>query len=214
MTHDAVLHGANIARIAGARRQWRVRTDCAQFDELVRDADAGRRGRPAYNCGILRRATPSPNTQTMTARRRTRSDCQWSSEIFRARWPQTYGLYADGPIRCAISPAVALSGRTASSMIGGSRSESASDASAGCAREAAMAGRPSEDLTFTGARVWPARMPAGAAAVFVTILQEHAHNASALRPALVKAGPIILADEMDQSLRTRTVPNNDEGWGR
>ncbi len=98
LTHDAVRHGAKIGSNSwGNDVQGDYDIDCAQFDELVRDADAGTPGDQPYieefsagNAGPQSGSIGSPAAAKNVI-------ATGASENVPNTLAATYGLYADGP---------------------------------------------------------------------------------------------------------------------
>ena len=98
LTHDAVRHGAKIGSNSwGNDVQGEYDTDCAQFDALVRDADAGTAGDQPYieefsagNAGPQAGSIGSPAAAKNVI-------ATGASENDTGTLAATYGLYADGP---------------------------------------------------------------------------------------------------------------------
>jgi len=71
----------------------------------------------------------------------------------------------------------------------------------------------SQEYLYQGGTSQSGPHVSGAAAVFVQFYRE-THGGLTPSPALVKAALINSATDMDDSVETDPVPNNDEGWGR
>ncbi|MDR3456505.1 MAG: S8 family serine peptidase [Verrucomicrobiae bacterium] len=217
LTHDAVRHGAKIGSNSwGNDVQGDYDTDCAQFDELVRDADAGT---PGYQPYILEfsAGNAGPASQTIGSPAGAKNViATGASENVPGTLAQTYGLYADGIDTMAdfSSRGPCADGRIKPDLVAPG-SWIASAASRAAPNEDAIAWSPIDDFyVFMGGTSMSGPHAAGAAAVFVQFYQA-THTNAVPSPALVKAALINSADELDESNGgPGPVPNNDEGWGR
>ena len=217
LTHDAVRHGAKIGSNSwGNDSQGDYDTDCAQFDELVRDADAGTAGYQPYILEFSA-GNAGPNSQTINSPASAKNViATGASQNDPATLASTYGLYADGRDTMAdfssrgpcadgrIKPDVVAPG----SWIASAASQNALDL-------AATSWSVIDDYyVYMGGTSMAGPHAAGAAAVFVQFYQA-THTNALPSPALVKAALINSADELDQANGgPGPVPNNDEGWGR
>src|ERR1017187_4987098 len=217
LTHDAVRHGAKIGSNSwGNDVQGEYDTDCAQFDELVRDADAGTAGDQPY---ILEFSSGNagPGSQTVGSPAAAKNViATGASENVPGTLAMTYGLYADGPdTMCDFSSrGPCADGRIKPDLVAPG-SWIASAASSAAPNEAAIAWTAIDDLyVFMGGTSMSGPHAAGAAAVFVQFYKS-THTNAGPSPALVKAALINSADELDEANGgPGPVPNNDEGWGR
>ncbi|HEX7576772.1 MAG TPA: S8 family serine peptidase, partial [Verrucomicrobiae bacterium] len=216
LTHDAVRHGAKIGSNSwGNDVQGDYDTDCAQFDELVRDADAGTAGDQPYieefsagNAGPQAGSIGSPAAAKNVI-------ATGASENVPGTLAMTYGLYADGPdTMCDFSSrGPCADGRIKPDLVApGSWIASAASR---VTDETGVAWTVIDDLyVYMGGTSMAGPYAAGAAAVFVQFYRSTHANAMP-SPALVKAALINSADELDQANGgPGPVPNNDEGWGR
>ncbi len=217
LTHDAVRHGAKIGSNSwGNDVQGDYDTDCAQFDELVRDADAGTAGDQPYILEFSA-GNAGPGSQTIGSPACAKNViATGASENVPGTLALTYGLYADGPDTMAdfSSRGPCADGRIKPDLVAPG-SWIASAASSAAPNEAAIAWTAIDDFyVFMGGTSMAGPHAAGAAAVFVQFYQS-THTNAVPSPALVKAALINSADELDQANGgPGPVPNNDEGWGR
>ncbi len=217
LTRDAVRHGAKIGSNSwGNDVTGEYDTDCAQFDELVRDADAGTAGYQPY---ILEFSAGNSGPGSMTIGSPACAKnviATGASQNIPGTLAMTYGLYADGPDTMAdfSSRGPCADGRIKPDLVAPG-SWIASAASSSAPDEASIAWTAIDDLyVYMGGTSMAGPHAAGAAAVFVQFYQI-THTNAIPSPALVKAALINSADELDQSNGgPGPVPNNDEGWGR
>jgi hypothetical protein len=216
LTHDAVRHGAKIGSNSwGNDVQGDYDLDCAQFDELVRDADAGTPGDQPYieefsagNAGPQSGSIGSPAAAKNVI-------ATGASENVPNTLAATYGLYADGPdTMCDFSSrGPCADGRIKPDLVApGSWIASAASR---ITDETGVAWTVIDDLyVYMGGTSMSGPHAAGAAAVFVQFYKS-THTNAMPSPALVKAALINSADELDQANGgPGPAPNNDEGWGR
>src|SRR5215831_7149322 len=180
LTHDAVRHGARIGSNSwGNDVQGEYDTDCAQFDELVRDADAGT---PGYQPYILEfsAGNAGPGTQTIDSPACAKNViATGASENEAGTLALTYGLYADGPDTMAdfSSRGPCADGRIKPDLVAPG-TWIASVASSAAPNEASIAWSPIDDLyVFMGGTSMSGPHAAGAAAVFVQFYQKNHTNA-------------------------------------
>jgi hypothetical protein len=217
LTHDAVRHGAKIGSNSwGNDVQGEYDIDCAQFDELVRDADAGTAGDQPYILEFSA-GNAGPNTQTIGSPACAKNViATGASENVPGTLAETYGLYADGPdTMCDFSSrGPCADGRIKPDLVAPG-SWIASAASSAAPDEAAIAWTAIDNFyVYMGGTSMSGPHAAGAAAVFVQFYQS-THNNAVPSPALVKAALINSADELDEANGgPGPIPNNDEGWGR
>ena len=217
LTRDAVRHGARIGSNSwGNDVQGDYDIDAAQFDELVRDADAGTAGDQPYVLEFSA-GNAGPDSQTMDSPASAKNViATGASENVPGTLALTYGLYADGPdTMCDFSSrGPCADGRIKPDLVAPG-SWIASAASSAAPDEAAIAWTAIDNFyVYMGGTSMSGPHAAGAAAVFVQYYQS-THTNAVPSPALVKAALINSADELDQSNGgPGPVPNNDEGWGR
>jgi len=217
LTHDAVRNGAKIGSNSwGNDVQGDYDSDCAQFDELVRDADANTPGDQPYieefsagNAGPQAGTIGSPAAAKNVI-------ATGASENTPGTLALTYGLYGDGAdTMCDFSSrGPCADGRIKPDLVAPG-SWIASAASAAAPNEAAIAWSPIDDYyVYMGGTSMAGPHAAGAAAVFVQFYKT-THTNAMPSPALVKAALINSADELDElNGGPGPAPNNDEGWGR
>ena len=217
LTHDGVRHGAKIGSNSwGNDVQGEYDIDCAQFDELVRDADADTAGDQPYILEFSA-GNAGPNTQTIDSPACAKNViATGASENVPGTLAETYGLYADGSdTMCDFSSrGPCADGRIKPDLVAPG-SWIASAASSAAPDEAAIAWTAIDNYyVYMGGTSMSGPHAAGAAAVFVQFYQSTHTNATP-SPALVKAALINSADELDEANGgPGPVPNNDEGWGR
>ncbi len=217
LTHDAVRHGAKIGSDSwGNDVQGEYDTDCAQFDELVRDADAGTAGDQPYILEFSA-GNAGPGSQTMDSPACAKNViATGASENVPGTLAETYDLYADGPdTMCDFSSrGPCADGRIKPDLVAPG-SWIASAASSAAPDESAIAWTVIDDYyVYMGGTSMSGPHAAGAAAVFVQYYQT-THTNAVPSPALVKAALINSADELDEANGgPGPIPNNDEGWGR
>jgi subtilisin family serine protease len=210
MTRDAVRAGAKIGSNSwGDDTQGRYDISAAEFDELVRDADALTLGDQPYilefsagNAGPASQTMDSPAVgKNVIATGASQND---RAGLF---------IYEDGPDAMAdfssrgpaedgrIKPDLVAPGTWIASL----QSESASSDNAWL---------PIDNYyQFQGGTSQAGPHVSGAAAVFVQYYRSLHTNATP-SPALVKAALINSAVDMDDFAGTAAIPNGDEGWGR
>jgi hypothetical protein len=207
LTHDAVRAGAVIGSNSwGDDVQGRYDLSAAEFDGLVRDADADTPGDQPYilefsagNAGPGAQSMDSPavgkNVIATGASENNRfdffiyTDGQETMADFSSRGP-----CEDGRIK----PDVVAPGTWIASL----QSESATDETAWLAID--------NYYQYEGGTSQSGPHASGAAAVFVQYYRQ-THAGATPSPALVKAALINSAVDLED---TDPVPNNDEGWGR
>lgn len=210
LTHDAKRAGAVVGSNSwGDDTQGRYDLNAAEFDALVRDADAEKPGDQPYilefsngNAGPGAQTVGSPavakNVIATGASENDRTDLY---------------IYTDGPDVMAdfssrgpcedgrIKPDVVAPGTWIASL----QSSYASD-------QYAWLGI-SPNYQYQGGTSQAGPHVSGAAAVFVQYYRDGHTNATP-SPALVKAALINSAIPLDESFGNSPVPNMDEGWGR
>jgi len=217
LTHDAVRNGAKIGSNSwGNDVQGDYDLDCAQFDELVRDADAGTAGYQPYILEFSA-GNSGPGSQTIGSPACAKNViATGASENVPGTLAQTYGLYAEGPdTMCDFSSrGPCADGRLKPDLVAPG-SWIASAASSAAFDLAGTSWTVIDDYyVYMGGTSMSGPHAAGAAAVFVQFYQS-THTNAVPSPALVKAALINSADELDQANGgPGPVPNNDEGWGR
>lgn len=209
LTRDATRAGAVIGSNSwGDDTQGRYDLSAAEFDALVRDADALAVGDQPYilefsagNAGPALKTIGSPAVAKNVI---ATGACQSSR--------QDFFIYADGIDSMAdfssrgpcedgrIKPDVVAPGTWIASL-----------QSASATNENAWA--PIDDYyQYEGGTSQAGPHASGAAAVFVQYYRSLFTNTPS--PALVKAALINSAVDMDDTVETGPVPNADEGWGR
>ncbi len=217
LTHDAVRAGAKVGSNSwGNDVQGEYDLDCAQFDELVRDADAGTAGYQPYILEFSA-GNAGPNSQTIASPACAKNViATGASDNAPATLSTTYGLYADGIDTMAdfSSRGPCADGRIKPDVVAPG-TWIASAASSFALNLAGTSWTVIDDLyVFMGGTSMAGPHAAGAAAVFVQFYKA-THTNAIPSPALTKAALINSADELDQANGgPGPVPNNDEGWGR
>jgi subtilisin family serine protease len=217
LTRDAVRAGAQIgANSWGNDVQGEYDIDAAQFDELVRDADASTPGDQPYILEFSA-GNAGPDSETMDSPASGKNViATGASENVPGTLAETYGLYADGSDTMAdfSSRGPCEDGRIKPDLVAPG-TWIASAASSAAPDEAAIAWSPIDNFyVFMGGTSMSGPHAAGAAAVFVQYYKS-LHTNAVPSPALVKAALINSADELDESNGgPGPIPNNDEGWGR
>jgi len=217
LTRDAVRGGAQIGSNSwGNDVQGAYDTDAAQFDELVRDADASTPGDQPYIL-VFAAGNAGPNSQTLDSPASGKNVLAVGAcENVPGILALTYALYADGADTVAdfssrgpcedgrIKPDVVAPGTWIASL-----------ASSAAPNEAAIAWTVIDNYyVYMGGTSMSAPHGAGAVADFVQYYRAF-HSNSTPSPALVKAALINSANELDQSNGgPGPIPNFDEGWGR
>ena len=215
LTHDAVRHGAKIGSNSwGNDVQGDYDTDAAQFDELVRDADAGTAGDQPYILEFSA-GNAGPDSQTIGSPATAKNViATGASENVPNTLAETYGLYADGPDTMAdfSSRGPCADGRIKPDLV--APGTWIASAASSFADESAVAWTVIDDYyVYMGGTSMSGPHAAGAAAVFLQFYKS-THTNAVPSPALVKAALINSADELDESNGgPGPVPNNDEGWG-
>jgi hypothetical protein len=210
LTHDAVRAGAVIGSNSwGDDVQGEYDLSAAEFDGLVRDADAGQPGDQPYilefsagNAGPGEQTIDSPavakNVIATGASENDRPDFFIYADGIDAMADfSSRGPCADGRIK----PDVVAPG----TWIASTRSVYADDDNAWAPISA--------NYMYQGGTSQAGPHVSGAAAVFVQYYRS-LHGGVTPSPALVKAALINSAVDMDDASGTLPAPNNDEGWGR
>ena len=211
MTHDAVRAGAEIGSNSwGDDTQGRYDVSAAEFDALVRDADAETFGDQPYilefsagNAGGGAQTIGSPavakNVIASGASQNNRFDFFIYDEGSEAMADfSSRGPCEDGRIK----PDVVAPGTWIASL----RSPVGDDGNAWLDIDS--------DYLYMGGTSQAGPQVSGAAAVFVQYYRETYPDLGTPSPALVKAALIHSAVDMDDASGTASTPNMDEGWGR
>ena len=196
LTRDAVRAGAQIgANSWGNDVQGEYDIDAAQFDELVRDADASTPGDQPYILEFSA-GNAGPDSETMDSPASGKNViATGASENVPGTLAETYGLYADGPDTMAdfSSRGPCQDGRIKPDLVAPG-TWIASAASSAAPDEAAIAWSPIDDYyVYMGGTSMSGPHAAGAAAVFVQYYKS-LHTNAVPSPALVKAALINSAD--------------------
>jgi len=217
LTQDAVRHGAKIGSNSwGDDVQGEYDLDASQFDELVRDADAGTAGDQPYVLEFSA-GNAGPDTQTMDSPASGKNViATGASENVTGTLAETYGLYADGPdTMCDFSSrGPCADGRLKPDLVAPG-SWIASAASSAATNESAIAWSTIDNYyVYMGGTSMSGPHAAGAAACFMQYYRS-LHTNAVPSPALVKAALINSAEELDEANGgPGPIPNDDEGWGR
>lgn len=215
MTRDAKRAGADIGSNSwGDDTQGRYDVSAMEFDALVRDADALALGDQPYILEFSA-GNAGPGAQTIGSPAVAKNViATGASQNNRFNLPiEEFPIYDTGQETMAdfssrgpcedgrIKPDVTAPG----SWIASLRSIYANDD---------FAWWPiSENYMYQGGTSQAGPHVSGAAAVFVQYWRE-SHSNVTPSPAMVKAALINSATDMDDTIETDPVPNNDEGWGR
>lgn len=211
LTRDAVRAGAVIGSNSwGDEVQGRYDLGAAQFDALVRDADAETPGEQPYtlvfsagNAGPASRTLNSPATAKNVIATGACENDRFDFLTYAKGQNTVADFSSRGPCEDGrIKPDVLAPGTWIASL----RSSAATDQNGAWAPI-------SDQYQYDGGTSQAGPHVAGAAAVFVQFYRE-THTNAAPSPALVKAALIHSAVDMDDSAGTGPVPNSDEGWGR
>lgn len=215
MTRDATRAGAVIGSNSwGDDTQGRYDVFAYEFDQLVRDADLLRNGDQPYilefsagNAGPGARTINTPavakNVIATGACNSDRDNLPFEEFAIYDAGPETMADFSSrGPCEDGrIKPDLVAPGTWIASL----RSVYANDDNAWWPI--------SDAYLYQGGTSQSGPHVSGAAAVFVQYWRETRGNAIP-SPALVKAALLNSAADMDDSIETHPVPNNDEGWGR
>jgi subtilisin family serine protease len=210
LTRDAVRAGAVIGSNSwGDDTQGRYDLSAAEFDALVRDADALALGDQPYILEFSAgNAGPGPQTigSPAVAKNVIATGASQNDRL-------DFFIYADGPEAMAdfssrgpcedgrIKPDLVAPGTWIASL----QSESATDENSWAPI--------SPNYQYQGGTSQAGPHASGAAAVFVQFYRQTRTNAIP-SPALVKAALINSAHDLDNDIETDPTPNMDEGWGR
>jgi len=218
LTRDAVQAGAQIgANSWGNDVQGAYDLDAAEFDELVRDADADPTNGDQPYILEFSAGNAGPNSETLDSPATGKNVIAVGATENVPNTPaETYGLYADGPDTVAdfSSRGPCQDGRVKPDLVAPG-TWIASAASSAAPNENAIAWLPIDNYyVYMGGTSMSGPHVAGAAAVFVQYYRRMITN-TVPSPALVKAALINAAEELDEANGgPGPVPNNDEGWGR
>ncbi len=210
LTRDAVRAGAIIGSNSwGDDVQGRYDLSAAEFDALVRDADAETPGEQPYilefsagNAGPGMQTMDSPAVGKNVIATGASQNERFEFFIYADGQDATADFSSRGPCEDGrIKPDLVAPGTWIASL----QSGSAGDYNAWSPI--------SSYYQFQGGTSQAGPHVSGAAAVFVQYYRENYGNATP-SPALVKAALINSAVDMDDSIETGPVPNFDEGWGR
>jgi hypothetical protein len=210
LTHDAKRAGAVVGSNSwGDDTQGQYDLNSAEFDALVRDADAETPGDQPYilefsagNAGPGVQTVGSPavakNVIATGASENDRTDLY---------------IYTDGPDVMAdfSSRGPCKDGRIKPDVVAPGTWISSLQSSAATDQYAWMGISP--NYQYQGGTSQAGPHVSGAAAVFVQYYRDTHTNATP-SPALVKATLINSATPLDESFGNLPVPNMDEGWGR
>jgi hypothetical protein len=210
LTRDATTAGADIGSNSwGDDTQGRYDISAAEFDALVRDANAQLAGDQPYilefsagNAGPGAQTIGSPAVAKNVIATGASQNNRFDYFIYDAGQEAMADFSSRGPAEDGrIKPDVVAPGTWISSL----RSPLGND-------EFAWADI-SFNYLFQGGTSQAGPQVSGAAAVFVQWYRDQ-NNGTTPSPALVKAALINSAVDMDDATETDPVPNNDEGWGR
>ncbi|HKQ38925.1 MAG TPA: S8 family serine peptidase [Verrucomicrobiae bacterium] len=210
LTRDAVRAGADIGSNSwGDDTQGRYDLSAAEFDALVRDADALAPGAQQFilefsagNAGPGEQTIGSPAVAKNVIATGASQNDRFDFIIYAEGQDAMADFSSRGPCEDGrIKPDVVAPGTWIASL---------KSASAGT--ENAWA-EISENYIYQGGTSQAGPQVSGAAAVLVQYLRD-IYGIVRPAPALVKAALIHSAIDMDDSFGTAPAPNPDEGWGR
>ncbi|MEY2409756.1 MAG: hypothetical protein QOF48_2426 [Verrucomicrobiota bacterium] len=210
LTHDAVRAGAEIGSNSwGDDTQGRYDVSAAEFDALVRDADAGTLGDQPYilefsagNAGPGVQTIGSPAVAKNVIATGASQNNRFDFFIFDEGEDAMADFSSRGPAEDGrIKPDVVAPGTWIASL----RSTFADDNNAWA--------EISDNYLYQGGTSQAGPHVSGAAAVFVQYYRE-TYASGTPSPALVKAALINSAVDMEDGIGTGPAPNMDEGWGR
>ena len=210
LTRDAVSGGAVIGSNSwGDDTQGRYDSFAAEFDALVRDADAETPGDQPYilefsagNAGPGRQSIGSPAVAKNVIATGASQNNRFDSIIYVEGQEAMADFSSRGPAEDGrIKPDVVAPGTWIASL----KSSSASDQYAW----ESISG----NYQYQGGTSQAGPQVSGAAAVFVQYYRS-LYGGATPSPALVKAALINSAVDMAAGAGTAPVPNQDEGWGR
>ena len=210
MTHDAVRAGAEIGSNSwGDDTQGRYDVSAAEFDALVRDADAETFGDQPYilefsagNAGGGAQTIGSPAVAKNVIASGASQNNRFEFFVYEEGQEAMADFSSRGPCEDGrIKPDVTAPGTWIASL----RSPFGDDNNAWA--------DISPNYMYQGGTSQSGPHVSGAAAVFVQYYRQ-TYAIGTPSPALVKAALINSAVDMDDSYGTEPTPNNDEGWGR
>ena len=210
LTRHAVSAGADIASNSwGEDTQGRYDLSAAEFDALVRDADALTLGDQQYiiefsagNAGPGAQTIGSPAVAKNVIATGAAQNNRFDFFIYDSGQEAMADFSSRGPCEDGrIKPDITAPGTWIASL----RSALADDENAWSPI--------SDNYLYQGGTSQAGPHVSGGAAVFVQYYKEN-HGGAKPSPALVKAALINSAVDMDDTVETPAVPNNDEGWGR
>jgi len=210
LTHDAVRAGAEIGSNSwGDDTQGRYDVSAAEFDALVRDADAETVGDQQYilefsagNAGPGAQTIGSPAVAKNVIASGAAQNNRFDFFIYEEGQEAMADFSSRGPCEDGrIKPDVVAPGTWIASL----RSPFGDDNNAWA--------DISPNYMYQGGTSQSGPHVSGAAAVFVQYYRQ-TFAIGTPSPALVKAALINSAVDMDDAFGTEPTPNNDEGWGR
>lgn len=210
LTRDATRAGAVIGSNSwGDDTHGRYDLSAMEFDELVRDADFLKPGDQPYilefsagNAGPAAQTIGSPAVAKNVIATGACQNDRFDLFIYDIGSDAMADFSSRGPCEDGrIKPDLVAPGTWIASL----QSAAAGDENAWLPID--------EYYQFQGGTSQAGPHVSGAAAVFVQFYRE-LHGGHTPSPALVKAALINAAVDMDDSVDTPPVPNNDEGWGR
>ena len=210
LTHDAVRAGAEIGSNSwGEDTQGRYDVSAAEFDALVRDADAEVAGDQQYilefsagNAGPGPQTIGSPAVAKNVIATGASQNNRFDFFIYAEGQDAMADFSSRGPCEDGrIKPDVVAPGTWIASL----RSPYGDDNNAW--------GEISENYLYQGGTSQAGPQVSGAAAVFVQYYRQ-TYAIGTPSPALVKAALINSAVDMFDESGTTPTPNMDEGWGR
>ena len=210
LTHDAVRAGAEIGSNSwGDDTQGRYDVSAAEFDALVRDADAETAGDQQYilefsagNAGPGAQTIGSPAVAKNVIASGAAQNNRFDFFIYEEGQEAMADFSSRGPCEDGrIKPDVVAPGTWIASL----RSPFGDDNNAWA--------DISPNYMYQGGTSQSGPHVSGAAAVFVQYYRQ-TFAIGTPSPALVKAALINSAVDMDDAFGTEPTPNNDEGWGR
>ncbi len=210
LTRDAVSAGADIASNSwGEDTQGRYDLSAAEFDALVRDADTLTAGDQPYiiefsagNAGPGAQTIGTPAVAKNVIATGAAQNNRFDFFIYDTGQEAMADFSSRGPCEDGrIKPDITAPGTWIASL----RSALANDENAWSPI--------SDNYLYQGGTSQAGPHVSGGAAVFVQYYKDN-HGGVKPSPALVKAALINSAVDMDDTVETPAVPNNDEGWGR
>ncbi len=210
LTRDALKAGAVIGSNSwGDDTQGQYNLNAAQFDALVRDADNVTPGDQPYilefsagNAGPGSLTIGSPAVAKNVIATGASQNDRFGLFIYEDGHDAMADFSSRGPcIDGRIKPDVVAPGTWISSL----QSSAATDENAWLPI--------SNYYQYEGGTSQAGPHASGAAALFVQYYRQ-THGGQTPSPAMVKAALINSAVDMDDTVETGPVPNNDEGWGR